>query len=121
MPCSSEVKQFVNGFYTYAASLCAGLDVRILLSNISNTSDLELKQHALNRKYHVSLLDCVSEQDVNVLLNYIKQIFPQENNDVSIVKVLQESLQTDLGKSESPDAVQGMRVYLENFAHFVQV
>ena len=78
VPCSNAVKKFVNGFYAHAASQCGGLDVRILLSNISNKSDLQLKQHGLKKKYLVSLLDCCSDQDVNVLLEYVKKNFPQK-------------------------------------------
>ena len=90
VPCSNAVKKFVNGFYAHAASQCGGLDVRILLSNISNKSHPQLKQHFLNKNYLVSLLDCGSDQDVNILLQYIRQNFPQNNMDISAVKILQE-------------------------------
>ena len=106
VPCSSEVKRFVNGFYTHAASQCAGLDVRILLSNISNTSDIQLKQHVLNRAYHVSLLDCAVDQDVNVILDYIKQNFPQESSEISTIRILQESSQ-DVNETKNQDADEG--------------
>ena len=107
MPCSNAVKKFVNGFYAHAASQCGGLDVRILLSNISYKSHPQLKQHSLNKNYLVSLLDCGSDQDVNVLLQYVKQNFPQNNRDISAVKILQEGTRPNESETESGSVDEG--------------
>ena len=90
MPCSSEVKKFVTGFYTHAASQCVGLDVRILLSNVGNTADLQLTEHILHKKYCVSFTDCDDEAVIDLLGYYIKSNFPQGNDGSSEVKVLNE-------------------------------
>lgn len=111
MPCSHEVKKFVNGFYTHAAAHCSGLDVRVLLSNISNVTDLKLGQHQLHRKYAVSLFDCPAEEDVTTLLNYVKVNFPQESNEISTVRVLEDAKEHGNSEEGVPSASEGANFF----------
>ena len=85
VPCFKEIKQFVTGFYTHAASQCSGLDVRILLSNISNAKDLLSGPQTLHRDYECVLSDCISSESETTLVDYMQQNFPRKDSTKEVL------------------------------------
>ncbi len=72
IPCSSDVTTFITGFYSKAAATCGHLDIRILLSNISNRN-ISFLPHRLKQKCEVVFAD--NETNQAQLFRYIESSF----------------------------------------------
>lgn len=87
------MKKFVNRFYKHAASHCGTLDVRVLLSNISNTTPV--CPHKLHKAFQVSLVDSSIQESATPIAEYVRTNFMQSDFEIKHLKELPEENQDD--------------------------
>ena len=78
VPVTQDVKDFMMGLYSHAASV-SHKDVRVLLENITNRTDSLLQPYRLQEGYEVLFTETHQDVDRDSLLSYVKKHMPVEN------------------------------------------
>ncbi|XP_046373874.2 bifunctional coenzyme A synthase-like [Haliotis rufescens] len=79
VPVTSEIRKVVKDIYSIGSTVCRQLDIRVLLSHITN-HDLKLAKYPLLREYSLVILDNTPtsnelSEDKGFLLEQVKSLF----------------------------------------------